>query len=67
MVCYREGILRFQILSYNDTQRSLVVVTPMYSKFRNNYVRDNVDEIFDFEWGLASVQGSNSTNNNMMN
>jgi hypothetical protein len=37
----------------------------MYSKFRNSYVRDNVEQIFDFEWSLTAIQGNNSTKNNL--
>ena len=65
MQCYREGIVKLQVLSYKDTQRGLSVVTPMYSKFRNNYVRDNIDQIYDFEWSLTAVQGTNVTKTNM--
>jgi hypothetical protein len=65
MQCYREGIVRLQVLSFKDSQRGLTVVTPMYSKFRNSYVRDNIEQIYDFEWSLSAILGSNGTKNNM--
>jgi hypothetical protein len=65
MQCYREGIVKLQVLSYRDTQRGLTVVSPLYSKFRNSYVRDNIEQIYDFEWSLTAIQGTNSTKNNM--
>jgi hypothetical protein len=65
MQCYCEGIVKLQVLSYKDTQRGLTVVSPMYSKFRNSYVRDNIEQIYDFEWSLTAIQGINSTKNNL--
>ena len=41
------------------------MVTPMYSMFRNSYVRDNIEQIYDFEWSLTAIQGINATKNNM--
>ena len=44
-----------QVLSYNDTTRRVFVVTPMFSKFRNSYVREKIDEIYDFEWTVSNI------------
>ena len=65
MQCYREGIVKLQVLSYKDTRMGSIVVTPMYSKFRNSYVRDSIEQIYDFEWSLGAIQGSNVTKNSL--
>ena len=55
LTCYREGIIKLQLLSYNDTARGIIVVTPMFSKFRNSYVREKINEIYDFDWTVSNV------------
>lgn len=53
------------MLSYRDSQTGLTVITPMYSKFRNNYVRDNIEQLYVFEWSLTAMEGSNGIKNSM--
>ena len=41
------------------------MISPMYSKFRNSYVRDNIEQLYNFEWSLKTIEGSNGTKNSM--
>ena len=65
MQCYREGIVRLKVLSYKDSKTGLTVISPMYSKFRNSYVRDNIEQLYVFEWSINEIQGSNGIKNSM--
>jgi len=51
MICYREGILNFNVITYKKASGGYVLSTS-YSKFRNNFVRENMTEIYDFKWNI---------------
>lgn len=56
MICYREGILNFNVITYKNASGAYVLST-IYSKFRNNFVRDNATEIYDFKWNILGISG----------
>jgi hypothetical protein len=52
MICYREGILNFNVITYKKPAGGGYVISTSYSKFRNNFVRENMAEIYDFKWNI---------------
>eukprot|EP00347_Sterkiella_histriomuscorum_P005949 403354642 len=61
--CYREGVSKFQIFIVKNT--SHYIVTPFYTIFRNNMIRDDNRQLFNFTWSLTSMNVNNQTNQNL--
>ena len=51
--CFRDGISELVISSVRDGNN--YIITPLFSYFSNNYIRDNLDTLFDFEWNVVLV------------
>ena len=60
IMCFREGIITLQLFTIR--KNNTYIVTPFFTKYRNNYVRANADELYNFEWQINAVDtlGSNS-------
>lgn len=51
--CYRDAITSLVVLATRNGTDYLV--TPIFSTFRNNYLRTNLESIFNFNWAVKSV------------
>lgn len=59
--CYREGIISLELVIYK-TSLLQYVISPKISIFRNNYLRDNSNLIYDHTWSLDGTDTQNTTN-----
>ncbi|CDW76030.1 UNKNOWN [Stylonychia lemnae] len=61
--CYREGILRAQAFVIRNATH--FIVSPFYTIYRNNLLRDEATNYFNFSWNLDRMNVQNITNQNI--
>jgi hypothetical protein len=50
MTCYTEGILSLNLIVYKDPELGGYVLTPEFSRFRNQLVRSQFEQLYTFIW-----------------